>query len=57
MKTIDIIDAGDKQLGLDAAVVVVLSALFAWLAIRVMMSGWPGRISLFLWYTGWGWAL
>ena len=38
LKTIDIIDAGDAQLGLDAAMVAVLSALFAWLAIRVMMS-------------------
>ena len=42
LKTIDIIDAGDAQLGLDAAMVAVLSALFAWLAIRVMMS-WLAR--------------
>ena len=42
LKTIDIIDAGDAQLGLDAAMVAVLSALFAWLAIRLMMS-WLAR--------------
>ncbi len=42
LKTIDIIDASDAQLGLDAAMVVVLSALFAWLTIRVMMS-WLAR--------------
>ena len=42
LKTIDIIDAGDAQLGIDAAMVAVLSALFAWLAIRVMMS-WLAR--------------
>ncbi len=42
LKTIDIIDAGDAQLGVDAAMVAVLSALFAWLAIRVMMS-WLAR--------------
>jgi undecaprenyl-diphosphatase len=42
LKTIDIIDAGDAQLGSDAAMVAVLSALFAWLAIRVMMS-WLAR--------------
>ena len=42
LKTINIIDAGDAQLGLDAAMVAVLSALFAWLAIRVMMS-WLAR--------------
>ena len=44
LKTIDIIDAGDAQLGVDAAIVAVLSALFAWLAIRVMMS-WLARAS------------
>ena len=38
LKTIDIIDAGDNQLGLDAAMVAVLSALFAWLSVNVMMS-------------------
>ena len=38
MKSIDIIDAGDTQLGYDAATVAVLSALFALLAIRIMMS-------------------
>ena len=42
LKTIDLIQAGDTNLGLDAATVVVLSALFAWLAIRVMMS-WLAR--------------
>jgi len=42
LKTIDIIKAGDAQLGLDAAMVAVLSALFAWLAICVMMS-WLAR--------------
>ena len=42
LKTIDIIHASDAQLGLDAAMVAVLSALFAWLAIRVMMS-WLAR--------------
>ena len=42
LKTIDIIDAGNNQLGLDAAVVAVLSALSAWVAIRVMMS-WLAR--------------
>lgn len=42
LKTIDIINAGDNQLGLDAAVVAVLSALSASLAIRVMMS-WLAR--------------
>ena len=31
-------DAGDVQLGIDAALVALLSALFAWLAIRMMMS-------------------
>jgi undecaprenyl-diphosphatase len=44
LKTIDIIDAGDAQLGVNAAIVAVLSALFAWLAIRVMMS-WLARAS------------
>ena len=38
LKTIDIIDAGNDQLGIDAAMVAVLSALLAWLAIRAMMS-------------------
>ena len=38
LKTIDIIYAGDAQIGLDAAMVAVLSALFAWLAVRIMMS-------------------
>ena len=42
LKTIDIVGAGDTQLGLNAAMVAVLSALFAWLAIRVMMS-WLAR--------------
>ena len=42
LKTTDIIDAGDAQLGVNAAIVAVLSALFAWLAIRVMMS-WLAR--------------
>jgi len=42
LKTIDIIDAGNAQLGSDAAMVAVVSALFAWLAIRVMMS-WLAR--------------
>ena len=44
LKTIDIIGAGDAQLGLDAAMVAMLSALFAWLAVRVMMS-WLARAS------------
>ena len=38
LKTIGIIEANDAQLGVDAAMVAVISALFAWLAIRVMMS-------------------
>ena len=38
LKSIDIIDAGNTQLGYDAATVAVLSALFALLAIRIMMS-------------------
>ena len=42
LKTIDIIDAGDARLGLDATIVVVVSALFAWLAIHIMMS-WLAR--------------
>ena len=42
LKTIDVINTGDAQLGSDAAMVAVLSALFAWLAIRVMMS-WLAR--------------
>ena len=42
LKTIDIIAASDVQLGLDAAMVAVLSALFAWLAVRLMMS-WLAR--------------
>ena len=42
LKTIDIIDTGDTQIGSDAAMVAVLSAIFAWLAIRVMMS-WLAR--------------
>ena len=42
LKTIDVINAGDARLGSDAAMVAVLSALFAWLAIRVMMS-WLAR--------------
>lgn len=42
LKTISIIHAGDAELGLNAAIVAVLSALFAWLAIRVMMS-WLAR--------------
>ena len=42
LKTIVIIDAGDAKLGLHAGTVAVLSALFAWLAIRVMMS-WLAR--------------
>ncbi len=42
LKAIDTIETGNTQLGLDAAMVAVLSALFAWLAIRVMMS-WLAR--------------
>ena len=42
LKTIDIISTGDAQLGLDAIMVALLSALFAWLAISVMMS-WLAR--------------
>ena len=42
LKIVDIIEAGDAQLGSDAAMVAVLSALFAWLAIRLMMS-WLAR--------------
>ena len=42
LKTIGIIDAGNARLGSDAAMVAVLSALFAWLAIRLMMS-WLAR--------------
>ena len=38
LKTIEIIGAGNTQLGLDAAFVALFSALFAWLAIRMMMS-------------------
>ena len=38
LKSIDIIDAGNTELGYDAATVAVLSALFALLAIRIMMS-------------------
>ena len=44
LKTIDLIELGDMQLGLDAALVALLSALFAWLAIRLMMS-WLARAS------------
>ena len=42
LKTIDIIDTSDAQLGVDAAMVAVLSMLFAWLAIHLMMS-WLAR--------------
>ena len=42
LKTIDLITLEDMQLGLDAALVALLSALFAWLAIRLMMS-WLAR--------------
>lgn len=38
LKTIDIIDVGDAHLGVDVAAVTMLSALFAWLAIRGMIS-------------------
>ena len=38
LKSIDIVEAGDAQLGYDAAIVALLSALFALLAIRIMMS-------------------
>ena len=38
LKSIDVIDAGDTQFGYDVATVAVLSALFALLAIRIMMS-------------------
>ena len=38
LKTIDLMNAGDVQLGIDAALVALFSALFAWLAIRMMMS-------------------
>ena len=44
LKTIGLIELGDMQLGLDAALVASLSALFAWLAIRLMMS-WLARAS------------
>ena len=44
LKTIDLIELGDVQLGLDATLVALLSALFAWLAIRLMMS-WLARAS------------
>jgi undecaprenyl-diphosphatase len=44
LKTIDLIEVGDVQLGLDATLVALLSALFAWLAIRLMMS-WLARAS------------
>ena len=42
LKTIDIVDAGDAHLGFNAAMVALLSALFAWLSIRIMMS-WLAR--------------
>jgi undecaprenyl-diphosphatase len=42
LKTIDIINASDAQLGVDSAMVAVLSMLLAWLAIHVMMS-WLAR--------------
>ena len=38
LKSIDLINAGDIQLGYDAALVALMSALFASLAIRIMMS-------------------
>ena len=38
LKFVDLIITGDTQLGTDAALVMVFSALFAWLAIRLMMS-------------------
>ena len=42
LKIIGIIDSGDVQLGVDVAMVAALSALIAWLAIRVMIS-WLAR--------------
>ena len=44
LKTIDLIGLEDVQLGLDAALVALLSSLFAGLAIRLMMS-WLTRAS------------
>jgi undecaprenyl-diphosphatase len=44
LKTIDLIGLEDVQLGLDAALVALLSSLFAGLAIRLMMS-WLARAS------------
>jgi len=38
LKTIDLVALGDTQLGIDAALVTILSAVFAWLAIRMMMA-------------------
>lgn len=42
LKTIDLVYASDAQLGMDAGLVILLSALLAWLAIRMMMS-WLAR--------------
>jgi len=38
LKSIDIIDAGNTQLGYHAAIVALMSALLALMAIRIMMS-------------------
>ena len=44
LKTIDLVGLGDMRLGLDAALVALLSALFALLAVRLMMS-WLAKAS------------
>ena len=51
LKTIDLIETGNAQLGFDAALVAMLSALFAWLAIRMMMA-WLANasFSIFVFY-------
>jgi undecaprenyl-diphosphatase len=47
LKTIDLVGLGDIQLGLDAALVALLSALFALLAVRLMMS-WLAKASFMI---------
>ncbi len=51
LKALDLVNTNDPELGLSVALVALFSAIFAWLAIRVMVA-WLARSSftIFVWY-------
>ena len=51
LKGLDIVKDGDAALGMDAAIVAILSFVFAWLAIGWMLR-WLARADfrIFVWY-------